>query len=268
MKQTTVWLGLALAVSPLPATAGVIGSDDRLPIADYAAQHAMETSAARQRFGASGRIMCPFGEASAFLVERNDIVVTARHVLFPEKQMHPYAGRMSIHRCGFELSDGATSVWYAVDVGSFTFLDEKQRSVQDRFDWVVMKLETRAEHVTPYRLPDRPPAVGDDIQMVTIRQDGLAHQDWNERLIANCSIRGIEAIDGKTGSGIRSDCSASFGASGAALLRDGAEGLEVVGIASSATPSCPRFDLRSCFSFAVGMYDDVRKAVRSLAGGP
>lgn len=261
-------LWLTLAVLPLPAAAGTIGSDDRLSISDYAQRHGQDLAAVRGRFGASGRIMCPFGEASAFLVDRGDIVVTARHVLYPEKEMHAYAGRMSINRCGFELTDGEHSTWHKVDVHSFTYPDDKQRSVTDRFDWVVMKLEAPVEGVTPYRLPDAPARVGDRVDLVTIRQDGFPKDGWNERVIAECRVGATEAIDGRPASGLKTDCSSATGSSGGALVRQGPRGLEAIGVHSSVTASCGRFDPRTCFSFDVGVGPDLKAAVATLEARP
>ncbi|OWK19630.1 hypothetical protein AJ88_40980 [Mesorhizobium amorphae CCBAU 01583] len=97
--------------------AGTIGADKRLAIADHAKQHKMDTLAARKLFGASGRIMCPFNAASAFLVYKSDIVLSARHVVLPEPSMKSYAGASRPSHCSFELStDGVKSTWYEVDV--------------------------------------------------------------------------------------------------------------------------------------------------------
>ena len=261
-------LWATLLVLPMPAAGGTIGSDDRMSISEYASRHSEDLPAVRRRFGASGRIMCPFGEASAFLVDRSDIVVTARHVLYPEKEMHAYAGRMSINRCGFELTDGDHSTWYKVDVTSFVSPQDKQRSVTDRFDWVAMKLEAPIEGVTPYRLPEEPPKVGEVVDLVTIRQDGFPKDTWNERLIAECRIGVIATIDGRAAAGLKTDCSATPGASGGALVRRGPKGLEAVGVQSSVTASCGRFDARSCFSFGVGLGPDLKAAIVALEARP
>ncbi len=260
------WLTLALV--PVSAAAGTIGPDNRLAMSDYARRHDQDLATVRQEFGASGRIMCPFGEASAFLIDRGDIVVTARHVLYPEKEMHSYAGRMSILRCGFELTDGEHSTWYKVDVKSFTYPDDKQRSVTDRFDWVVMKLAAPIAGVIPYRLPEPLPKVGDMVDLVTIRQDGFPKDGWNERLIAECRIGATEAIDGRPASGLKTDCSATIGSSGGALVRQGSKGLEAIGVHSSVTANCGRFDESSCYSFDVGIGSELKAAIGQLEARP
>jgi V8-like Glu-specific endopeptidase len=246
------------------ANAGTIAADDRLALKDYAAARKLDAANLRQKYGASGRIQCPSGEASAFLVYKKNIVVTARHVLYPEKEMHSYAGKISIRRCAFEVSDGVTSTWYKVDVSSFRYPQENQRSVTDRYDWVVMKLNYPLPNVVPYQLPDKYPPTNSGVTMVTIRQDGFPHDDWNERVLADCKIRNIRYIDQKPFSGLQTDCSATTGASGAALVRDGANGVEVVGIQSSVTRSCSGFDDQYCYSFAVGMYEDIKNAIRTM----
>ena len=257
---------LVLILGSSNAKAGAIGGDNRHPIDEYATSHSMSPDEARKKFGATGRIMCPFGEASAFLIFKSNIVVTARHVLFPEASMGGYAGRMSISRCGFEVSDGKGSKWHKVDVRSFLYPDAKQRSLTDRFDWVVMRLSEPVTEFEPYHMPSKPVSAGDKITMATIRQDNFLPDDWNERILTDCRIRAIDNIDGVAASGIRTDCSSGHGASGGALLRQGPEGLEAVGIMSSMSGSCTKFNRTRCYTFAVGFEPELVAAVHKLAG--
>jgi Trypsin-like peptidase domain len=263
---------LALSISALSVIypgsvdAGVVGKENREAIKDYAARRNLDLLQLRNRFMASGRIMCPFGAASAFLVHHNDVVMTARHNLFPEKQMNAYAGKGAINRCGFEITDGEKSTWHKVDVRSFVFPDDKQRSTTDRFDWIIMKLEQPLRDVVPYRLPTRPVARGLPIVAVSIRQEGFPKHDWNERIVTECTIKDIDAIDGLALSGLRTDCSATLGASGGALLREGENGLEVVGVQSSSpNERCGGYNSKSCYSFAVGMSEAVKAAIVGIS---
>lgn len=260
-------LVLAILLSVIPgAMAGKIGKDKRLPIAAYAKQHKLDVADARKQFGASGRIMCPFNAASAFVVFRNDIVMTARHVAFGDASFNSYAGPGRPRHCSFEVSeDGITSTWHEVAIETLIAPEEKQRSFADRFDWVIMKLEKPIPGVAPYALPGERLTAGDAI-LVTVRQEGFPHEDWNERIVEDCAVRKLVDIDGIADSGLKTDCSATNGASGGALLKQGANGLEVIGVMSSVTNSCKKFNSKSCYSFAVGLSEDIRKAIRALAG--
>lgn len=257
---------LLAALYSSSAHAGRIGSENRQPIDQYAASHKMSPEEARRTFGASGRIMCPFGEASAFLLFKPNVVVTARHVLFPEKSMTGYAGRPQILRCGFEVSDGKTSTWHKVDVSSFIYPDGRQRSPSDRFDWVVMRLSEPVTEFEPYRLPANKVRVGDSVIDATIRQANFLPDDWNERIITPCKIRAIDNIDHIAASGLRTDCSSNIGASGSPILREGPQGMEAVGIMSSSSETCPKFNRRNCYSFAVGLEPELLEAVHRIAG--
>lgn len=255
-----------LAVPLHSAKADVIGTENREPMENYARTHKTDIQVLHKRFGATGRIMCPFGEASAFLIHKNNIVATARHNLFPEKEMTGYAGRSEINRCGFELTDGSTSVWYKVDVTSFLYPKEEQRSRTDRFDWVVMRLTSPIDNVTPYKLPDSPARKGDLVTLSTIRQDGFPYDSWNTRLLADCRIRDVVTIDGIVGSGLRTDCAANTGASGGPLLRQTESGQEALGIMSSSTlKRCRKYKAKSCASYAVGISKEMVDAIKSLA---
>lgn len=266
LPQLLMAITVVLILGTSHAKAGAVGIDNRRPIDQYATSHSMSPDEARKKFGATGRIMCPFGEASAFLIFKSNIVVTARHVLFPEASMGGYAGRMSILRCGFEVSDGKGSKWHKVDVQSFVYPDAKQRSLTDRFDWVVMRLSEPVTEFEPYHMPSKPVSAGDKIILATIRQDNFIPDDWNERILGDCRIRAIDNIDGIAASGIRTDCSSGHGASGGALLRQGPQGLEAVGVMSSMSASCSKFIRTRCYSFAVGFEPELIEAVHKLAG--
>ena len=259
----SVFLPLCL---PIPTLAGVIGVEDRQAIGDYARDHHMDVDQARQTFAASGRIMCDFSSASAFLIYRNDIVVTARHVLFNEPDQGSYAGSTGVHRCGFEVSDGKTSTWHKIDIQTITYLPDKQRNHTDRFDWVVMRLFGPVDGITPYQLPSASAKAGEAVTAATIRQNGFPKQDWNERVLADCAVRATPTIDAIPAAGVKIDCSLSPGASGGAVLRKTADGYEAIGIVSSGTlADCSSFDASRCYSFAVGLTGPVIDAIKSLA---
>jgi hypothetical protein len=87
---------IALSLVSSICHAGVIAKDDRLPIAQFATKFGKTEAEVRKMFAASGRIMCPFNEGTAFLVHQGDIIVTARHNIFPENSMVKHAGRVSL----------------------------------------------------------------------------------------------------------------------------------------------------------------------------
>ena len=256
----------SLTIGVASAGAGTIGADNRKAINDYAASHGMTPDAARKKFGASGRIMCPFNEASAFLLYKPDIVVTARHALYPKNAKVIYAGPMSIMRCGFEVSDGKGSTWHKVDVASFVHPSKGLKSWDDPYDWVVMRLSEPVTEFEPYRLPSKPVSVGDKIISASIRQAHFLPDDWNERVLGDCRIRSVENIEKIPASGLRTDCSSDIGASGSPILREGPGGLEAIGITTSGTGSCRKFDRRRCYNFAVGLDPEIIEAVHKLAG--
>ena len=258
---------LMLVAISSPGAAGTIGTDGRLAIADYARQHDMDAISVRRLFGASGRIKCPSYAASAFLVYRSDIVLTARHVVIPTASTNSYADWQRPTHCGFELSaDGITSTWYDVDVTTMVYPLERLRSSADRFDWIAMKLTKPVPAVIPYKLSSTPPAADDSVTSITVRQEGLPYQDWNERIVESCMVRNVVDIDEIAGSGLQIDCSATQGASGGAVVRPGADGLEVVGVLTASSNSCKEYDALSCFTFALGISEDIKRAIHSLAG--
>lgn len=131
-----------------------------------------------------------------------------------------------------------------------------------------MRLTAPVDSVTPYRIPASQTLDGDAVVMSTIRQEDFPEDSWNARILGDCKIRNVIAVDGIVGSGLSTDCSATVGASGGALLRQTEQGLEAVGIMSSATEhNCRKYKLKSCSSYAVGICGEVAKAIRKLAAG-
>lgn len=258
---------LILVVMSSQGTAGTIGTDNRMAIADYAKLHRMDAVSARKQFGASGRIMCPSYAASAFLVYRSDIVMTARHVVIPTSGANAYKDWKRPSHCRFELSaDGVGSSWYDIDVTSIVYPLETSGSAIDRFDWIAMKLLRPIVGVQPYELSSGPSKSDDIVIAVTLRQEGLPHYDWNERIVEICRVRDIMDIDQVAGSGLQLDCSATKGASGGAVLEPTAEGMQLKGVLTATTHSCGEYRPLSCFSFAVGISEDIKRVIRSLAG--
>lgn len=256
----TGFLAVSLSTN---AAAGVIGHDDRLPLADYAKKVGMTEADARKKFAASGRLMCPFKERSAFLVGSNDTIVTARH---NQRDARVDGKKTLLVNCAFEISLGGASTWYEIDPNSIEYPDQKQRSATDRFDWIVMKLKNPVVGVTPYRFPTGPVARDTPVTIVSIRQDDFPHDDWNERVVSTCAVRKVRNIDGIAASGIETDCDLTDNATGAPILRATNDGLEVIAIQSSGSiEPCQKFAPKKCGNWAVGFSDEIAKAVQKLA---
>lgn len=245
------------------AFAGVIGHDDRLAIADFAKNVGMTEADARKKFAASGRIMCPFNEGTAFLVGSNDTIVTARH---NQRDARVDGKKTILVNCAFEVSLDGASTWYEIDPSSIEYPDQKQRSATDRFDWIVMKLKNPVVGVTPYRIPTAPIELDTSVTVASIRQDDFPHDDWNERVVSTCAVRKVWNIDGIAASGLETDCDLTDNATGAPVLRETKDGMEVIGIQSSGNiEPCQEFAPKKCGNWAVGFTDEIAKAVQKLA---
>ncbi len=268
-------LTLSLAVlwsaqlSPL-AQAGVIGKDNRQVLLDHYRQKGISNDLTTQPYAASQRIMCNFTSGSATLVERGDIVLTVRHVFMAEPAQKDYSAASKPNRCSLEVSDGERSNWYPVIVKSAIFNAAKQRSFVDRFDWVVLKLESPVPGVKPYPLASQAVRPNTPVTLVTMHQEGFKYVSQFMRVYQTCKVRAGVTIDRIEPAGYKLDCSTSIGASGSAVLVEGSSGPEVAGVVSSYSGrkdgSCS-FDPRRCFAYAVGITDEIRAAVGKLMDG-
>jgi hypothetical protein len=268
-------LPLSLAVlgaaHPALAHAEVIGKDKRQVLLDYYRQKGISNDLATQPYAASQRIMCNTISGSATLIERGDIVLTARHVFMTEPAQQSYSAGVKPNRCSLEVSDGERSQWYPINVKSAIFSDSKQRSFVDRFDWVVLQLQAPVPGVKPYPLAAKPVQQDTSVTLVTMHQDGFKYVSQFMRVHQTCKVRTWVKIDGIDPAGYKLDCSAGIGASGSAVLVEGTSGPEVAGVASSTGgikgQSC-NYDPRRCFAYAVAITDDIRAAVGKLLDSP
>ncbi|MBV1702165.1 MAG: trypsin-like peptidase domain-containing protein [Hyphomicrobiales bacterium] len=258
---------VAMALTFSTPRPGQIEGETRESIADYAKANHLSLTQARQEFAATGRIECPFDASSAFLVYQNDIVITARHVLF-SRMPGRYISHGAINRCAFETSDGKTSVWHMVDVKSITYPDLATGTFFDNTDWAIMKLQKPIDGITPYRLPELPAKAGEKILDVTTRQANFPKEDWNERLVSQCAIRDVESFKDAPAGGLKLDCAMSGGASGSPILRKSAKGWTALGLASAGKANCRGYDRAKCFNFAVGLYPGLQAAIKKLAATP
>ncbi|NTI78410.1 hypothetical protein [Rhizobium rhizogenes] len=244
---------VTLAIGVACAKAGTIGADNRRAINDYAASHDISPDAARKKFGASGRIMCPFTEASAFLFYKSNIVVTARHALYPKNAKAMYAGAMPITRCGFEVSDGTLVPVIGQEVGLPNGGCRDPVAHGDRLRRQMIRFELGHGLGQPHHHPIERIIPGLQALGGINKGRDIDFVPGRSFVLGDCHIRSVENTDGVTTGGLRADCSADVGSSGSPMLREGPEGIEAIGITTSGTGSCKKFDRTRCYTFGVGM---------------
>jgi len=239
-------------------------SDTRIVLQDFYLKSHIDANISQQPFAASQKFQCNGSVGSGALLEPGDIVLTARHV-FLGLDKRGYAGSAKPTRCAFEISDGKSSKWYNVDIRSAIYDESRQRSITDKFDWVMLKLRSKIQGIVPYSISDMPLDNGTPVTLVTIHQDDIPLVSPYMRIHETCYVRQRLEIDGVLVAGYKTDCVVGVGASGAAVLVQRGNSYVVAGVMSShaQTYGCT-FDSTSCFSYAVAINSDIVRAFHRL----
>ena len=249
-----------------PGVSSVIGKDDRLVAATYAREHGLSREELQKRFGASGAIRCPYGAASGFLVGGSAVVVTARHVLFPEIDMSLKVAEGANRGCKFVVQDGAAERAYEFDFGRLQRPIERQRGFADNKDWVVARLTKAVTGVTPYRLPLQTATPQEVVTTVAAEQSDMDIPKSDGPIFADCKIRSIRGVYDGRSIIYETDCSQENGVSGGAVVRVRADGVEALAVSTThSLKNCPDFRPGICSSLSIPIAGELLESVRRLA---
>lgn len=129
------------------------GEGESVSLQAFKKNHNLSTKEMRAKFGAAGRIMCPWGTATAFLIGKTDVFMTSDHLFLDiEKKAQP---RGKIGKCTIKFFYSDKS--YQVDANSVIhgFKTNKTAYRFDWFDWAAGKLRSPVVGVTPFQIgPD------------------------------------------------------------------------------------------------------------------
>jgi hypothetical protein len=277
-----------------PATAVIVGSDDRRTFEDYAASRGFDVSSLQRRFGASGWLLCfttkangdvGVAAATAQLVGRNDIIATASHTF-----LNTQTGRIDVdlRQCGFIAYANGKVESRKLLPSSLTMPRERATLPSRRFgnDWAVARLDRPIVGVQPYRVVAPEDfgrlQVGAEIKVTTVI--GF-HDNWSAGgrstlSINDCAValappppRSIRFSTTRTRA-LLTNCDIGRGASGAALLverggRPAMLGMTIVSVGADRTSSGQDLDFSANdphFNIAISVEGGFLDAIRRLTG--
>jgi hypothetical protein len=141
------------------------GSGETFSLKKFQAKYGYNSQQMKQRFGAVGRISCPFSTATAFLIAQPDIFITSDHVfLSPEKKAKE---RGRVDRCFVEFfySKGK----HKIKTGSLVHGMRTSKSAYNFQwnDWVIGRLERKVPGVSPFKMAEGGISHNSPIMMVS-----------------------------------------------------------------------------------------------------
>jgi hypothetical protein len=224
-----------------------MGTDRRISPEDWARRNGDKSNIA-ERYGATGLVRCGGAVGTAQLILRNDIIITAAHVLIGT------SGQRA--SCTFQSAAGGAPV--AIDPGSIRAGSQSPLSEPATRDWAVARLTRPIENATPYGLA----RAGGKPGGVFMYAGGNKRAD---RMGAEqCKARGMLATSPEGVREFAIDCNAAPGSSGAALT----VGHKVVGIYvgyRSIDPARAQAFSATHYNFAITVEGPFRRAVLAAA---
>ncbi|HVV93818.1 MAG TPA: hypothetical protein VHD15_10395 [Hyphomicrobiales bacterium] len=225
------WRGLAgcgvvaaaLGMGTVAAQAVTFTSDARLTLDEFARAHGENPARLEARYAATGMIRCNGVYSTGQLTLRDDIVTTAAHAFYDP------AGRPrgDLSACTFMVEVGGLRRTVPLDASTLVVGTTDPYPLPPSLDWAVVRLAQPIAGVHPYTIANGG-SDGEGVALLAHRHRGWVHD--GRRAIEDCRIRSEAAKPvGLAPREIDIDCSAGDGASGSAILEQGAD-TRMVGI--------------------------------------
>lgn len=259
----------------------IIDKPDRLDTSQYAEKTNQTLESVEKTFAPTGRLVCPWGKASAQLTIRNDVITTTAHNFFDEKTCKRLGSPSS---CKFVVREGAKE--RSIKVHSKIELGFNCPTLPDlEDDWAVLKLAEPLNDVEPYSISE------DDEKMVKPRDSIVAVSGGASefkingkavKTISDCNARDAIVRSGAIIKVIASDCDSGHGSSGGSVLKVGngtrpvLVGLIVAGnetleeekaaLATNGSPNTGTYEIASWATYSVLVTGKLRQALTQLKG--
>jgi hypothetical protein len=208
--RTVSALAMVLAACVLPGRAvqagskpGVEGTGELLTLRAFQKKRRFKTAEMKRRFGAVGRIVCPFGSATAFLIRSNNVFITSDHLFFDREKDARIRGELS--KCSISFFFGGR---YRIDARSVIhgFKTTKTAYLFNWNDWAAGKLTKPVQGVEPFELGPANLPLG---AAVTVISGGM-----NDAVPRVCAGALSSKLAVASVSEITTTCSSAPGASG------------------------------------------------------
>jgi Trypsin-like peptidase domain len=224
---------------PAKSLRRITGTGETLALPKFAKRHGYSAEQMRGRLGATGRLSCPWGTATAFLIGESDLFVTSAHVFVDLDPANPRSakGRGKAAKRGAKPSLGASmgdagrcKLTFLLGQGRYRIAKGSLRIGTNLFtegihkpwlDWAVGRLDRPVQGVTPYGIGTAPLSPG--APLVSISQ-GMG--DFIPRV---CSGKLLDVAGYRAPVSFTTSCDVGLGASGGPVLaatpseRDGAQ---------------------------------------------
>lgn len=188
-----------------PGGAIRIGKEDRSTFEEFRMLHQLSENQIQELFGASLRVVCPWGVAGASLVTREGAFVSVDHIFFGKE-----AKREPLKKCFVETLFGKKRL--EIDPRHYyRGRDIRREASVNEQDIFVGRLLLKSLDILPYRV-GRTKVTGEQVISVSQGQINWKGKRYPTPSVGQCTILSTTALS------MFSDCDSDKGSSGASLL--------------------------------------------------
>jgi len=242
-----------------PQRPNLKGESAAISLAAFQKKFGLSTAQMKARFGAAGRVVCPFGAGTVFLAERNDVFVTSDHIFLDVDKMGESKGKLSKCWVEFFFSKGR----YAIKPSSVVHGWKSNKTAYQFywFDWAVGQLDRPVKGVEPLATSLVMPGKNFTVSVVS---EGM--NDFTPRV---CTGLVTSAWGNSSINDITTDCSTGPGSSGGPVIigsleKDVKLPLQVIGFTRGVRSNARRDNHQALPMSDAGL----QRALRTLLGEP
>ena len=199
----------------IPSQPSVVGTAETFTLKAFQDRQKLSPQAMRERFGAVGRIQCPWASATTFLIADSDIFITSDHLFIPMKKNAADLGRAD--KCNFEFFYSKER--YKIKQGTLIhgFRTNKSAYRFIWYDWAIGMLDRSVDGVQPYAIATG--GIGEK-SLITMVSQGT--NDFVPRVcIGNVSA----TLEITNVAEFTTNCSTGPGTSGGPIVAGGIDGI-------------------------------------------
>ena len=184
------------------------GTSEAISLKAFQAKYKLPAPEMKQRFGAAGRIVCPWSAGSVFLVERSDVFITSDHIFFDQAKKAKARGNAAKCRLEFFFS----SRRYSIKPDSLVhgMKANKTAYLFPWYDWAIGQLDRPVADVAPYAVSPVVPSIGSTVSVISA--------GMNDAVPRVCTGEITSALGGNSVIDITTTCTVGPGASGGPMV--------------------------------------------------
>jgi V8-like Glu-specific endopeptidase len=149
----------------LPVQPSVSGTGETLTLKKFQTKYRYDDSQMKLRFGAVGRVSCPFATGTAFLIGQSDVFITSDHIFVSPKKKAKDLGRTN--RCFLEFFYSQGRYKIASDSIIHGLRTTKSAYNFQWFDWAIGKLDQQVKDVRPLKASNSSISTDANVMMVS-----------------------------------------------------------------------------------------------------